>query len=167
MFSRNNGLERNFNDVPPPGGGGGSSYMMCSWQKSSRTRKPIRSRLATGNNAIPERSNREHRRSSGSRRRQLPGFAVRSLSVTKPVVMRSPPQEVCAGEKKSSVEDAGKRPRAAVFRQRLLVKACYYTARVTLPERRHLVQTYTCFGVPSTIALTRFTLGFQGRLERR
>ena len=43
----------------------------------------------------------------------------------------------------------------------------YYTARVTLPERRHLVHTYTCLGVPLTIALTRFTLGFQGRLERR
>jgi len=44
---------------------------------------------------------------------------------------------------------------------------CNHTARVTLPERRHLVQTYTCLGVPFTIALTRFTLGFQGRLERR
>ena len=42
-----------------------------------------------------------------------------------------------------------------------------HTARVTLLERRHLVQTYTCLGVPFTIALTRFTLGFQGRLERR
>ena len=40
------------------------------------------------------------------------------------------------------------------------------TARVTLPERRHLVQTYTWRGVPSTIALTRFTLGFQALLER-
>ena len=42
-----------------------------------------------------------------------------------------------------------------------------HTARVTLPERRHLVQTYTWVGVPSTIAFTRFTLGFQVRLERR
>jgi hypothetical protein len=40
------------------------------------------------------------------------------------------------------------------------------TARVTLPERRHLVQTYTWRGEPSTIALTRFTLGFQALLER-
>ena len=39
-------------------------------------------------------------------------------------------------------------------------------ARVTLPERRHRVQTYTWRGVPLTTALTRFTLGFQGRLER-
>jgi len=37
-------------------------------------------------------------------------------------------------------------------------------ARSTLLERRHLVQTYTWHGVPSTIALTRFTLGFQLRL---
>ena len=42
-----------------------------------------------------------------------------------------------------------------------------HTARVTLPERRQRVQTYTCLGLPLTIALTRFTLGFQGRLERR
>ena len=42
-----------------------------------------------------------------------------------------------------------------------------HTARVTLPERRHLVQTYTWVGVPFTIAFTRFTLGFQVRLERR
>lgn len=40
------------------------------------------------------------------------------------------------------------------------------TARVTLPERRHLVQTYTWRGVPSTIALTRFTLGFHILLDR-
>ncbi|MPN05029.1 hypothetical protein SDC9_152278 [bioreactor metagenome] len=29
------------------------------------------------------------------------------------------------------------------------------------------MQTYTCLVVPLTIAFTRFTLGFQGRLERR
>ena len=40
-------------------------------------------------------------------------------------------------------------------------------ALVTLPERRHRVQTYTWRGLPSTIAFTRFTLGFQVRLERR
>ena len=40
-------------------------------------------------------------------------------------------------------------------------------ARVTLPERRHRVQTYTWRGVPLITALTRLTLGFQGRLERR
>ena len=40
------------------------------------------------------------------------------------------------------------------------------TALVTLPERRHRVQTYTWRGVPSTIALTRLTLGFHARLER-
>lgn len=39
-------------------------------------------------------------------------------------------------------------------------------ARSTLLERRHLVQTYTWRGEPSTIALTRFTLGFHIRLER-
>ena len=40
------------------------------------------------------------------------------------------------------------------------------TARSTLLERRHLVQAYTWHGVPLTMALTRFTLGFQVRLER-
>ena len=40
------------------------------------------------------------------------------------------------------------------------------TARSTLLERRHLVQAYTWHGVPLTMALTRFTLGFQARLER-
>ena len=39
-------------------------------------------------------------------------------------------------------------------------------ARSTLFERKHLVQTYTWRGVPSTIALTRLTLGFQALLER-
>ena len=39
-------------------------------------------------------------------------------------------------------------------------------ARSTLLERRHLVQAYTWQGVPLTTALTRFTLGFQARLER-
>ncbi len=42
----------------------------------------------------------------------------------------------------------------------------YQTARSTLLERRHLVQAYTWHGVPLTMALTRFTLGFQVRLER-
>ena len=40
------------------------------------------------------------------------------------------------------------------------------TALSTLLERRHLVQAYTWQGVPLTTALTRFTLGFQARLER-
>jgi hypothetical protein len=40
------------------------------------------------------------------------------------------------------------------------------TARVTFPERRHLVHTLMCFGEPLTIAFTRFTLGFQVLLER-
>ena len=40
------------------------------------------------------------------------------------------------------------------------------TARSTLLERRHLVQAYTWHGVPFTMALTRFTLGFHARLER-
>ena len=39
-------------------------------------------------------------------------------------------------------------------------------ARSTLLERRHLVQTYTWRGEPSTIAFTRFTLGAQVLLER-
>jgi hypothetical protein len=40
------------------------------------------------------------------------------------------------------------------------------TARVTLPERKHLVQAYTLRGEPSTIALTRLTLGFHVLFER-
>ena len=40
-------------------------------------------------------------------------------------------------------------------------------ALVTLPERRQRVQAYTWQGLPSTTAFTRFTLGFQVRLERR
>ena len=40
------------------------------------------------------------------------------------------------------------------------------TARSTLLERRHLVQAYTWHGVPFTMALTRFTLGFHVLLER-
>ena len=45
---------------------------------------------------------------------------------------------------------------------------CLYIqiALVTLPERIHRVQTYTWRGEPFTIAFTRFTLGFQVRLER-
>ena len=39
-------------------------------------------------------------------------------------------------------------------------------ARSTLLERRHLVHAYTWQGVPLTTALTRFTLGFQVRLDR-
>ena len=41
-----------------------------------------------------------------------------------------------------------------------------HIARSTLLERRHLVQTYTWRGVPSTIALTRLTLGFHARFAR-
>ena len=43
--------------------------------------------------------------------------------------------------------------------------AGYQIARSTLFERRHLVQTYTWRGVPSTIAFTRLTLGFHARLD--
>ena len=39
-------------------------------------------------------------------------------------------------------------------------------ARSTLLERRHLVQTQTWRGEPSTIAFTRFTLGFHALLAR-
>ena len=39
-------------------------------------------------------------------------------------------------------------------------------ARSTLPERRHLEQTYTWQGVPFTIAFTRFTFGFHVLFER-
>jgi hypothetical protein len=39
-------------------------------------------------------------------------------------------------------------------------------ARVTLPLRRQREQTYTWQGEPSTIAFTRFTLGFQVLLLR-
>ena len=50
---------------------------------------------------------------------------------------------------------------------RLALSACPdQIARSTLLERRHLVQTYTWRGVPSTIALTRLTLGFHARLAR-
>ena len=45
-------------------------------------------------------------------------------------------------------------------------KALAQTARVTLPERRQRVQAYTRLGDPSTIALTRLTLGFHVLLER-
>ena len=45
-------------------------------------------------------------------------------------------------------------------------KGSNQTALSTLLERRHLVQAYTWQGVPLTTALTRFTLGFQARLER-
>ena len=47
-----------------------------------------------------------------------------------------------------------------------LIPYRYQMARSTLLERRHLVQTYTWRGVPSTIALTRLTLGFHILLER-
>ena len=39
-------------------------------------------------------------------------------------------------------------------------------ARSTLPERRHLEQTYIWQGVPFTIAFTRFTFGFHVLFER-
>ena len=48
----------------------------------------------------------------------------------------------------------------------VIFAAMDHTARSTLLERRHLVQAYTWHGVPLTTALTRFTLGFQARLER-
>jgi hypothetical protein len=37
-------------------------------------------------------------------------------------------------------------------------------AFVTFPERMHRVQTFTYFGLPSTTARTRWTLGSQRRL---
>ena len=46
----------------------------------------------------------------------------------------------------------------------LLVFSDLDQARVTLPLRRHRVQTYTWQRVPLTIAFTRFILGFQVRL---
>lgn len=49
--------------------------------------------------------------------------------------------------------------------QKFKPKSTY--ARVTLPERRQRVQALIRVGVPLTIALTRFTLGFHARLERR
>lgn len=36
-----------------------------------------------------------------------------------------------------------------------------YTERSTLPDRRHLVQTYFLVGVPSSTTLTRWTFGAQ------
>ena len=39
-------------------------------------------------------------------------------------------------------------------------------ARSTLPERRHLEQTYIWQGVPFTIAFTRFTFGFHVLFDR-
>lgn len=47
----------------------------------------------------------------------------------------------------------------------LLSSAMTY-ALSTLPERRHLVQTYTLLGEPLTIAFTLLTFGFQVLLER-
>ena len=59
-----------------------------------------------------------------------------------------------------------KRVKAVVNGTPCHVYACTRCLRSTLLERRHLVQAYTWHGVPFTIALTRFTLGFQVRLER-
>lgn len=42
----------------------------------------------------------------------------------------------------------------------------FYTALVTLPERKQRVQAYTRFGVPLTSAFTRLIFGFQVLLER-
>lgn len=48
-----------------------------------------------------------------------------------------------------------KRPRIIRGRTTLHI----YTARLTLPERRHLVQTVSLLGVPSTMALTLWRFG--------
>ena len=43
-------------------------------------------------------------------------------------------------------------------------RAICQIARVTFPERRHLVQTVIRRGLPSTIALTFWRFGYQRRL---
>lgn len=60
----------------------------------------------------------------------------------------------------------GERTQKTALQKQCRVLCVYQTARSTLLERRHLVQAYTWHGVPLTTALTRFTLGFQVRLER-
>jgi hypothetical protein len=59
------------------------------------------------------------------------------------------------GQNKNAAED-----------QQRVYQPGHQMALSTLLERRHLVQAYTWQGVPLTTALTRFTLGFQARLER-
>ena len=62
---------------------------------------------------------------------------------------------------------ASHRPFHSVLLRKLHPKSVHsYTARLTLPDLRHLVQAYTFLGVPSTIALTRLMLGFQALLAR-
>ena len=70
-------------------------------------------------------------------------------------------------ERPTKKQEPGQKKNSRLKRRLFLVAIFHYTARVTLPERRHLVQTYTWVGVPFTIAFTRLTLGFQVRLERR
>ena len=64
-------------------------------------------------------------------------------------------------------EKPGCPKRQSGYRFSLVKSGFHYTARVTLPERRQRVQALMRQGVPLTIAFTRFTLGFQVRLERR
>ena len=43
----------------------------------------------------------------------------------------------------------------------IFIDQFFYTALVTLPERKQRVQAYTRFGVPLTSAFTRLIFGFQ------
>ena len=73
-------------------------------------------------------------------------------------------------EERRTVEDAAPYERCPNKKRHCFRNGAFYRrdqiARSTLLERRHLVQAYTWQGVPLTTALTRFTLGFQVRLER-
>ena len=58
-----------------------------------------------------------------------------------------------------------KRPRSgASLEKAVQIEAVCQIARVTFPERRHLVQTVIRRGLPSTIALTFWRFGYQRRL---
>ena len=71
------------------------------------------------------------------------------------------------GKKISSGRRGRGHEKSSVVSHRAFAHVMFQIARVTLPERRHRVQTYTWRGVPLIKAFTRLTLGFQGRLERR
>ena len=71
------------------------------------------------------------------------------------------------GKKFQAADAARGHEKSSVVSHRAFAHVMFQIARVTLPERRHRVQTYTWRGVPLIKAFTRLTLGFQGRLERR
>ena len=75
-------------------------------------------------------------------------------------------QSVCAKQQFIALFQSKPKNKNAAELGSVIIQPGNQTARSTLLERRHLVQAYTWQGVPLTTALTRFTLGFQARLER-